>query len=120
MAADDPWARRRSVRLAEIPARTLLIDRRTGTTTLDLWPEADRPEVEETHDIDDWLTAIGAGSRVGITAEGTVAQYRRTGVVYRLIRDAPPVAVRLAWWRDEPHPAGGAAVELLTELYAAR
>src|SRR5262245_8693286 len=40
LPADDPWARRRSVRLAEIPQRTLIIDRRTGTTTTDLWPAA--------------------------------------------------------------------------------
>jgi hypothetical protein len=25
--------------------------------------------------------------------------------------------VRLAWWRDEPHPAAQAAIELLTTLY---
>jgi len=33
VAADDPWARRRSVRLAEVARRTVVIDRRTGTTT---------------------------------------------------------------------------------------
>ena len=38
MAADDPWAGRRSLRLAEIGGRVLVIDRRTGTTTPDLWP----------------------------------------------------------------------------------
>ncbi len=36
LAADDPWASRRSIRLDEIPQRTLLIDRRTGTTTAGL------------------------------------------------------------------------------------
>ncbi|WP_257134049.1 LysR substrate-binding domain-containing protein [Streptomyces sp. st140] len=61
MASDDPWARRRSIRLDEIPRRTLAIDRRTGTTALGLWPEADRPAVEFTHDIDDWLAAIATG-----------------------------------------------------------
>src|SRR5262249_56697565 len=35
LAADDPWARRRSIKLGEVPQRTLLIDRRTGSTTLD-------------------------------------------------------------------------------------
>ena len=40
LAADDPWARRRFIRLDEIPQRTLLIDRRTGSTTPDLWPAA--------------------------------------------------------------------------------
>jgi DNA-binding transcriptional LysR family regulator len=117
LAADDPWARRRSLTLAEIGQRTLLIDRRTGTTTPELWPADARPAVEHTNDVDDWLTVVATGRCVGVTAEGTAAQYPRPGVVFRPIRDAEPIAVRLAWWRDDPHPATAAAVELLTELY---
>jgi len=118
LAADDPWARRRSLRLAEIAERTLLVDRRTGTTTEELWPEGARPVVEHTQDVDDWLTSIATGRCVGVTADGTAAQYQRPGVVYRPIRDAEPIVVRLAWWRDQPHPAIPAAVALATELYA--
>jgi DNA-binding transcriptional LysR family regulator len=117
MAADDAWSSRRSVRLAEISERTLLIDRHTGTTTADLWPPENRPAVEYTSDIDDWLGVIAAGRCVGVTAEATVAQYPRPGIVFRPLRDAAPIAVRLAWWRDDPHPAIPAAVELLTDLY---
>jgi DNA-binding transcriptional LysR family regulator len=117
MAADDAWAARRSLRLAEISERALVIDQRTGTTTPDLWPSEERPAIEYTGDIDDWLTAIATGRYVGITPESTVAQYPRPGVVYRPMRDAPPVPVRLAWWRDDPHPANAAIVGLLTELY---
>jgi DNA-binding transcriptional LysR family regulator len=120
MAADDPWAARRSLRLAEISARTLVIDRRTGTTTPELWPAEARPVIEYTGDIDDWLTAIATGRYVGLTPESTVTQYPRPGVVYRPMRDAPPVPVRLAWWRDDAHPAATAAVGLLTELYRGR
>ncbi|TDD72166.1 LysR family transcriptional regulator [Actinomadura rubrisoli] len=117
MASDDPWARRRSVRLADISGRTLLIDPRSGTTTLDLWPPGSRPATERTTDIDDWLTAVASGRCVGVTAQSTVDQYPRPGVVYRPVRDAAPIAVRLAWWRDDPHPAARHAVELLTGLY---
>ncbi|MFE1883803.1 LysR family transcriptional regulator [Streptomyces diastatochromogenes] len=119
LAADDPLARRRSVRLADLTVRTLLIDRRTGTATPELWPPDARPAVEETHDVDDWLTAIAAGRFIGVTAESTANQYPRPGIVYRPVRDAEPVAVRLAWWRDDPHPAHQAVRELLTELYRA-
>ena len=119
MAADDPWARRRSVALAEIPQRTVLIDRRTGTTTPDLWPADGRPALRDTRDIDDWLAAIAAGSGVGITPEGTTTQYRRDGVVFRPLRDAPPIAVQMIWRRHDPHPSTHAAVALLTELYRA-
>jgi DNA-binding transcriptional LysR family regulator len=117
MAADDPLAPRRSVRLAELTGRTLWVDRRTGTTTPELWPAESRPAVEETHDVDDWLTVIAAGRGIGVTAESTAHQYPRPGVVYRPVRDAEPVAVRLAWWRDDPHPALQAVLELLSELY---
>jgi|ERR1700678_125183 DNA-binding transcriptional LysR family regulator len=117
MAADDPWARRRSIGLAEIPGRTLLMDRRTGTTTLDLWPAGARPPVQETHDIEDWLSIIAAGGGVGITPESTTAQYPREGVVFRRLRDAPPIEVRVIWRRHDPHPSTHAAIALLTELY---
>jgi DNA-binding transcriptional LysR family regulator len=117
LAADDPWARRRSIRLDEIPGRTLLMDRRTGTTTLELWPAGARPPVQETHDIEDWLSIIAAGGGVGITPEATAAQYPREGVVYRRLRDAPPVEVRVIWRRHDPHPSTHAAIALLTELY---
>jgi len=117
LAADDPWARRRSIRLDEIPQRTLLIDRRSGTTTPDLWPAGARPQTRPTLDIDDWLSIIAAGGGIGITPEGTTAQYRRDGVVFRPLRDAPPIAVRMIWRRHDPHPSTHAAIALLTELY---
>jgi DNA-binding transcriptional LysR family regulator len=120
MAADDPWAHRRSIRLAEVSGRVVLIDRRTGSTTLDLWPPDARPATEHTGDIDDWLTVIATGRCVGITAEATVTQYPRPGVVYRPLRDAAPIPVRLVWWRDEAHPATAAAVGLLTDIYRGR
>ncbi|MFI6559330.1 LysR family transcriptional regulator [Streptomyces sp. NPDC050534] len=117
LSADDALASRRSLRLADLGERTLLIDRRTGTTTPDLWPADSRPVTEESHDIEDWLNVISSGRCVGMTAESTAHQYRRPGIVYRPVRDAEPIAVRLAWWRDDPHPATQTAVELLTALY---
>ena len=117
LADHDPWARRRSVRMAEIPSRTLVIDRRVGTTTLDLWPADARPAAEYTLDIDDWLAAIASGRCVGVTPESTAAQYRRDGITYRPLRDAPPVPVRLIWRRHDPHPATHAAVALVMDLY---
>ena len=118
LAADDPWARRRSIALAEVRERTLLIDRRTGTTTPELWPDGTRPAIEHTQDIDDWLAVIATGRSVGITTEGTVTQYRRDGIVFRPLRDAPPVAVQLIWRRHDPHPSTHAAIAMLTELYS--
>ncbi len=117
VAADDPWARRRSVGLDEVRARTVVIDRRTGTTTPDLWPSGTRPALEYTKDIDDWLAAIASGRSVGITPESTATQYRREGIVFRPLRGASPVTVHVIWLRADPHPATAAAVALMAELY---
>jgi len=117
LSADDPWARRRSVRLSELADRTVLVDRRTGTTTPELWPADARPEIRETREVDDWLAVIAAGGAVGVTAEGTTTQYRRDGVVFRPLRDAPPIPVRVIWRRPDPHPSTHAAIAMLSELY---
>ncbi|GHB73034.1 LysR family transcriptional regulator [Streptomyces viridiviolaceus] len=117
LSAEDPLAAHRELRLADLSDRVLLIDRRTGTTTPELWPPGSRPVTEETHDVDDWLNVISSGRCVGMTAESTAHQYPRPGVVYRPVSDAEPIAVRLTWWRDDPHPKTQAAIELLTALY---
>jgi DNA-binding transcriptional LysR family regulator len=117
LAADDPWARRRTIRLDEIRERTVVLDRRTGSTTTDLWPGGTEPAVEYTQDIDDWLAVIAAGHCVGITPESTVTQYRRQGIVFRPLRDVAPVAVWFIWRRQDPHPATHAAVALASDLY---
>jgi DNA-binding transcriptional LysR family regulator len=117
MATDDPWTRRRSIKLVEFRDRTLVLDRRTGTTTADLWPLEDRPALEYTEDVDDWLAAIATGRYVGITPHSTLTQYRRNGVTYRPLEDADPVSVHLIWSRHDPHPATHGAVALLIDLY---
>lgn len=117
MAASDPLARRRSVHLADLSSRVLLVDQRTGSSNADLWPVDARPVTQESREIDDWLTVIATGRCVGVTAQSVVDQYPRPGIVYLPVRDAEPVAVRLVWWRDDPHPAARAVLELLLELY---
>ncbi len=117
MAADDPWARRRHIRLDEIPTRTLAIDHRTGTTTLDLWPEHEHPAIKHTRNVDDWLIAISTGRCIGITPESTVSQYQRTGIAYRPLRDAAPLPVYLLWRTRDFHPATHTAIALAETLY---
>ncbi|HET6814231.1 MAG TPA: LysR family transcriptional regulator [Actinomycetota bacterium] len=117
LAADDPWARRRSITLEEVRDRTVAIDRRTGTTTTDLWPSGTEPAVEHTTDIDDWLAVIATGRCVGITPESTVTQYRRHCIAFRALRNADPIPVWMIWRRQDPHPATHAAVALASDLY---
>jgi DNA-binding transcriptional LysR family regulator len=117
--ADDPWARRRFVRLGDFAGRTLSVDQRTGTTTPDLWPSGAGPaEVVDSHSVDDWLTMIAAGQAVGMTSEATMAQYPRPGIVYRPVRDAERLPVWLTWWKDEEPALTAELVRLAEELYA--
>lgn len=118
MSSDDPLAPRRSVTLAQIAGRPVAMDLRTGSTTLGLWPADGQPAVVPTQDVDDWLTVIGSGAARGMTAGSTAHQYRRRGVVYRPVRDAPPVPVYAAWMRKDPPPAREQMVELLRGLYS--
>ena len=117
LADEDPWVRRRSIRLEEVGQRTVVLDRRTGSTSTGLWPPGTEPAVEHTQDIDDWLAVIATGRCVGITPESTVTQYRRQGIVFRPLRDADPVTVWCIWRRQDPHPATHAAVALASDLY---
>lgn len=119
VAADDLLARRRSVGLDDVAGRTVAVDALTGTTTEELWSPHRAPAATLTvRGVDDWLTVIAAGQAIGISAEATVAQHPRPGLVYRPVRDAPPVPVRLAWWADSPPPDLDALVQLVCEQYA--
>jgi DNA-binding transcriptional LysR family regulator len=121
VAADDPLARRRSVSLDDLAERTVAVDPLTGTTTDQLWPPAAAPRALRTvRGVDDWLTVIAAGQAVGVTAEATGVQHARPGVVYRLVRDAQPVPVWLAWWADSPPADLDGLLQLICEQYARR
>ncbi|GAB3551692.1 LysR family transcriptional regulator [Arthrobacter tumbae] len=117
MVSGDPLARRKSVTLAQAATLPLAVDLRTGSTRLSLWPEDAQPTIIHTDDVDDWLTAIGSGSARGVTAASTTHQYRRPGIVYRPIRDAPPVLVYAAWVESNPPMGCHEIVDLMATLY---
>ncbi|HEY0237766.1 MAG TPA: LysR family transcriptional regulator [Friedmanniella sp.] len=119
LPATDPLARRRSIALADFGGRTLAVDRRTGTTREDLWPGPGPAAYREVHTVEDFLTLVAAGQAVGMTSAATTRQHRRTGVVYRRVRDAPPVPVYLAWWREDPPADVASVVAVVREAYAA-
>jgi DNA-binding transcriptional LysR family regulator len=103
VATDNPLARKRSLKLADLARYSLAVDDRTGTTTLDLWQPGKAPAVvRNTSSVDEWLTLIAAGQAVGMTSEATASLNPRPGVAYRAVVDAPPIAVWLAWWKDQP------------------
>ncbi|MFD2093516.1 LysR family transcriptional regulator [Blastococcus deserti] len=119
LAADDPLAHHRSLRLDDLAGRTLAVDPLTGTTTEELWSPAAAPAaIRAVHGVDEWLTLIAAGQAVGVSAEATATQHPRPGLVYRSVREAAPVPVRLAWWADNPPAYLESLVQLVREEYA--
>ena len=121
LAVDDPLVRRRRLTLADLSQRPVAIDRATGTTSTELWPTGAAPtEVHEVHGMEEWLTVVAAGAAVGITSEATADQFPHPGLRYRPVVDAPPIAVWLVWWRDDPPAGAGAFRRLVCERYAER
>lgn len=116
--ADDVLARQQRLSLHDFVGRTVAIDEVTGTTTTDLWPADTAPaSTRSTRGVDPWLAAIASGECVGLTSEATVQQHPRPGVVYRPVRDAPPLPVWLVWPRDGARPGTAALVRMACELY---
>ncbi len=117
---DDPLARRAVVRLADFADRTVAVDVETGTTSEDLWRSAAPPAgFRMTHGVDEWLTLIASGRAIGISSEATTAQHPRPGVTFRLLEDAPPISVWLAWWKDDPPPTHQALIDSIRDAYRA-
>lgn len=119
VASDHPLAQRRRIALSDFAGATVGVDSRTGTTTEDLWPPGAAPgATRDTRGVDEWLTLIAAGQAIGMTSEATARQHPRPGVTYRPVRDAQPVSVWLAWWRDNRPTHASALVRLASDLYA--
>jgi DNA-binding transcriptional LysR family regulator len=118
LAASDPLARRRVLRMADFAGRTIAVDRRTGTTSEELWAEESGPAgFRPVQGVDEWLTLISTGQALGMSSEATAAQNPRPGVAYRPVRDAPPIEVFLACWRDDPSPLVADFIRLARAAY---
>jgi hypothetical protein len=102
VATEDPLAGKRFLRMAGFAGHTLAVDQRTGTATEDLWTGSSGPtSFRQVPGGDEWLMLISTGQAIGMSLEGTAAQNPRPGVVYRLVRDAPPISGFLASRRDD-------------------
>lgn len=117
VTSDGPLADRAALTLDDLASGPIVLNTVSGLTTLDLWPPGSRPATTLTvGNTDDWLTAIAAGRGAGASAASTAEMHPHPGVTYRLLTDAPPVPVLLAWRATAPHPALGALVALAREL----
>ncbi|MFD7229683.1 LysR family transcriptional regulator [Streptomyces sp. NPDC059881] len=117
VTSDGPLADRATLTLDDLASGPIVLNTVSGLTTLDLWPPGSRPATTLTvGNTDDWLTAIAAGRGAGASGASTAEMHPHPGVTYRLLTDAPPVPVLLAWRATAPHPALGALAALAREL----
>ena len=121
LAEDHPLAGRPTVSLADLAAETVAVDQDTGTTSQELWRSRGEssPRLRPTRGGAAGTTRRAAGRAVGVSSEATAAQHPRTGITFRPVDDAPPIAVWLAWWRDDPPRGLDSFVGLCREAYAA-
>lgn len=117
VAVDNPLASRDSVTLADLSAYPLVVNSKSGTTTLDLWPAGQRPaEVVTVHNTDEWLVIVAAGPAVGVTSTATEAAYPHPGVVYLPLSDGPALRVSLVWPEPVTHPSVDDLIDFIVEL----
>lgn len=110
--ADSALTARDDLVLADLTDCTVVLNTVSGTTTVQLWPDAAHPaSTLEVANTDDWLAAIAAGRGVGVSSAATAEMHSYPGVAYRPLADAPALPLHLVW--SEP-PAHTKITELAT------
>lgn len=119
VAADHAFSDRDALTLNDLTGHTVAIDPLVGSTTVDLWPTGEGPgDTRVTSGIEDWLGVIAAGHAIGLSSEASAHLHPRPGLRYIPVRDAPPIAVTIAWRRDDPPAAADAFVQLVCNAYS--
>jgi DNA-binding transcriptional LysR family regulator len=110
LSADDPLAKKRSVRLVDLASRRLLQD----PATVPEWfaiatPEHRRPG-PMAHTVEEKLELVAAQEGIAILPRSTTAFYRRPDVRVLSIQDIGPSQVTLIWDAATDNPARDAFV----------
>ena len=115
---DHRLAGRAEVMLADILEEPIVAAPQSAGGWRDYWIAASyrqaRPArvVAEAATFEAEFTAVAQGKGISITVETAARYFRRPGVVFIPVRDAPPCSVSLAWPRRDPAPAVARFVEL--------
>jgi DNA-binding transcriptional LysR family regulator len=106
LAHDHPLAERPELALSDLADETIALNTVAGSTTVRLWPAANRPSrTIAVANPDDWAVAIASGAAVGVTSAATTSMHPNAGLAYVPLTDAPLLPVRLAWPEPATHPA---------------
>lgn len=104
LATTHPLADHTEVSLNDLSLDNIVINVVSGTTRLDLWEPAERPETILVRSVDEWMEAIATGHGVGLTPASTSRLYTHPGIRYLPVTDAPHVPIVLVWPKGPTHP----------------
>lgn len=104
LGTTHPLADRTEISLIDLTHDNIVINVVSGTTRLDLWDRADRPEPIAVRSVDEWMEAIATGHGVGLTPASTSRLYTHPGIHYLPVSDAPRIPIVLVWPQGPTHP----------------
>ncbi len=111
--SDHHLADRDSLLLADLTDERLVLNSRSGTTSLALWSSGTAPEVAaDTSTTDDWLVAIAAGRGIGISAASTAEVHARPDLRFVPLSDGPAIDLLAIWPTSLPHPEVAGFIDL--------
>lgn len=114
--SDSPLAGAPDLALADLADYPVAVSEAAGTTTARLWPPERRPTITLVQSIEEWLVTIASGRAVGVSSEATARVHPYPGIVYRPLRDAPALPVRLAWTDPPTHPSVPELIRMAREV----
>lgn len=118
VAKDHRFIERSSVSIGELCDEPLVLAQ-GGTTSLDLWPPHQRPQIiVHARTIDDWFVEIAAGHGNGITVDSIALQQLEHDVHFVPIQDAPPIDILVALVEPVTHPHSRILFEIASKTVA--
>lgn len=119
---DHPLAGRRKVKLSDVLSEPIVAAPQSAGGWRDYWIASefrkDGPAdvVAEAATFEAEFSAVAQGKGISITVETAARYFKRPGVVFIPIKDAPPCSVALAWPAKGAAPAAARFVELARSL----
>ncbi len=124
MAEDNPLAARQSVTMAELAAETWIEATLLTDPVFARWwylrdlrpPGSARAVQSEASTFEEWVSEVAFGRGVNLVPAGLTEEYRRPGIAFVAVSDAPASVLALAWRRD----AASGPAETLARFAASR
>lgn len=116
VSSRSPLAERSALSWNELAQHPVVVNTRSGSTTPELWSPEHRPaQTIECDNYDEWIALVAANRGVGATPLSASSTHAHSSVVFIPLRDAPPVALHLAWRRQRNSALLRRFVELAAE-----